>query len=186
MYVESARRRETAMPAGSNEHAEGLMLLRASTLKIIRLQLAIERHDRNVALEAVDDLIALDRRLQNYLEAVPATGDQLVFRRELDTERAALNEEKLTLAAEVLRRPTNTVEQPDSKKAQPIEQAEPVRADDDWLGPRNLQLEPEEPRRKRWWLAIVPIPAMGLAAAAYFVGVPDAAAWLTEVARALR
>ncbi len=163
------------MATGSNEHAEGLMLLRASTLKIIRLQLAIERHDRHVVLEAMDDLVDLDRRLQDYLDAVPATGEQLMLRRELDCERAALNEEKLTLAAEVVRRPTNISERPER-----IAQASEL--DDDWLGPRNFQLEPVEPRRRSWWLAVIPIPVLGLAAAAYFVSVPDALAWLTEIA----
>ena len=59
-------------PVGSDELAEGLMLVRESTLKIIRFQLAMERHDRRVALEAVDDLVALDRRLRDYLGDVPA------------------------------------------------------------------------------------------------------------------
>ena len=175
MHIESPERHDAVAPVGSSELAEGLMLVRASTLKMIRLQLAMERNDRHVALEAVDDLVALDRRLQVCLEGVPATGDQFIFRRELDAERAALNREKLTLAAEVLLRPSN-----------PIQQAVLVEADDDWLGPRDLQLEPEEPRRRRWWLAIVPIVASGLAAAAYFVSVPDAAAWLAQAAGALR
>lgn len=171
-----------AIAVSGNDLSEGLILLRASTLKIIRLQLAIERHDRRVALAAVDDLVMLDRRLQAYLDGVPATGEQLMFRRELDLERAALNEEKLTLAAEILRRPAAAVDQ-----ARPVELADPIRqSDDDWLGPRNLQLEPEEPGRSRWWLAIVPILVSALAAAAYFVSAPDGAAWLTEAARVLR
>jgi hypothetical protein len=171
------------MPTGSSEHAEGLMLLRASTLKIIRLQLAMERHDRRLAIEAMDDLVALDRRLQDYLAAVPATGEQLMFQRELDCERAALNAEKLTLAAEVLRRPTNAA---NPNEADPIAPAEELHQDDDWLGPRNLQFEPAEPaRRSRWWLAL-PILALGLAAGAYLASVPDAAALLAEIGRALQ
>ena len=96
MQAESPVRRDAApVFVGSDELAEGLMLVRASTLKVIRLQLAMERKDRRVALEAVDDLVALDRRLEGYLGDVTAP--------ELEVERAALNREKLTLAAEVIR-----------------------------------------------------------------------------------
>ena len=91
-------------PVGSEELAEGLMLVRASTLKIVRLQLAMERQDRRGALEVVDDLVALDRRLQNYLADVPAAAEQLLFADALEDERAMLNREKLALAAEVVRR----------------------------------------------------------------------------------
>ena len=38
-----AQSREAAPSAGGDELAEGLMLVRASTLKMIRLQLAMER-----------------------------------------------------------------------------------------------------------------------------------------------
>lgn len=175
MYLESAASpHETGTADGINEIAEGLMLLRASTLKIIRLQLAIERHDRHVALEAVDDLVALDRKLQDFIEGAPATRDQVMFRRELDSDRAALNQEKLTLAAEVLRRPMIAIEQDD-----PVEEVE-----EDWLGPRDVQLEPELPRRSRWWLAITAILLLA-SAAVYLVSAPNAAEW-EQAARAVR
>ena len=104
MNIESpARAREIETPVGSEELAEGLMLVRASNLKMIRFQLAMERNDRRVALETVDDLVALDRRLQDYIEDTPAGTDQLLFRKEVDADRALLNREKMTLAAEVLR-----------------------------------------------------------------------------------
>ena len=68
MHADSpARTRETAPQIASEELAEGLMLVRASTLKMIRLQLAMERRDRRVALEEVDDLLAIDRRLQEHI-----------------------------------------------------------------------------------------------------------------------
>jgi hypothetical protein len=176
MNFDSAERsRDAATPIGSTELAEGLLLVRASTLKMIRLQLAMERRDRHVALEAVDDLVALDCQLRDYLEGIPATGDQLMFRRELEGERAALNQEKLTLAAEVLLRP-----------AEPPEQADPVQGGDDWLGPREFKFEPQDPRRNRWWLAAFPIIAAGAAAAAYFVSGPEIAAWITAAAGAIR
>src|SRR5215213_169250 len=162
-----ARAREEAPTIGSEELAEGLMLLRASTLKMIRLQLAMERHDRRVALEAVDDLVALDRRLQDYIADVDGADEQLLFRNELDAERAMLNREKLTLTAEVIFR----VPEPDLE-----ERAEA----DDWLVD-----EEEAPRRRRWWLAVaIPAIATGVAASAYAL-LPDAQDWLPQAAGAL-
>src|SRR3954470_21931536 len=159
MNIESpARVRETAPPSiGSEELVEGLMLMRASTLKMIRLQLAMERNDRRVALEAVDDLVALDRRLEDYLADVPTA--QLMFRRELEVERAALNREKLTLAAEVIRS--------DAKGEEPVATAavENVEPWEDFAF--------EEPRRMRWWPALVLILLSALAAAAYWFEVPE-------------
>lgn len=180
MRIESAARPfESEAPAGTSELAEGLMLLRATSLKMIRLQLAIERHDRRVALEAVDGLVALDRRLQDYLETLPATGEQLMFRHDLDSERAALNEEKLTLAAEVIRKPEITMKRADLEEIDPGTGPE-----DDWIGATDLPSSPEQPRR-RWLLAAVPLLLSGLAAVAYYT-VPDAAAWLGAVAGVVR
>ncbi len=181
MYIDSAAAARETISVGSNDLAEGLMLLRASTLKIIRLQLAIERHDRHVALMALDELIALDRRLQEHLSGANPTGEQLIFRSELDSERAALNQEKLTLAAGIHRRSSNIVEQSDT-----VEEADLAQADEGWLEPGSL-FEPEEPRRSRWVLAIVPVLLSALAAGAYFAIAPDAAAALiASAAGALR
>ena len=195
MYIDSAARpRETAISDGGNDLSDALMLLRASTLKIIRLQLAIERNDRQVALAAVDDLVALDRQLQDYLEGTSSSGEQLMFQRQLDRERAALNEEKLTLAAQILRRPPSVVDRPapaeqfHAVEPDQIEPLEPAREVDDWLAPCDLDLQWEEPRRRRrWWLAIIPIVLLSLGAAAYFfLGVPAVEAWLDQAVRALQ
>ena len=177
MHIDSpARIREPEAAIGSGTLAEGLMLVRASTLKMIRLQLAMDRNDRRVVLEAVDDLVALDRRLQEYLADAPVAPHQLLFRNALDAERAMLDREKLTLAAEVIRRPRGAA----------IEPAEPD--DDDWLGPRDLLEQAEEPRRSRWWLVAAAVPVLASAAAvgAYVVGIPEAQAWLESVVRALQ
>ena len=104
-----------------------------------------------------------------------------MFRLELDSERAVLNEEKLTLAAEILRRPSNIIERADR-----IDQAAaPLDSDDNWLGPENPPFEDEEPRRSRWWLAIVPILLMAPAAGAYFASSLDGAALHAQVMGAL-
>ena len=89
-------------PAAGEELAEGLMLLRASTLKVIRLQLAIERQDRRVVLEAMDDLVALDDELQKCLAGIPAPADLAGLQDALAVERSSLDREKLGLAAEVI------------------------------------------------------------------------------------
>ena len=174
-FESPSRLRESAAAASSDELAEGLMLVRASTLKMIRLQLAMERHDRRGALEAVDDLVALDRRLQDCLAQMPADGDRLLFRHELDTERALLNREKLSLAAEVICKPADRL----------VEGEQPP--DDDWLGPHDLPIEQyDEPRRRRWWLALAfPAVAAGAAAGAYAMGLVETETWLAQIAGVL-
>src|SRR6187397_2337959 len=104
MQPASATRNDAIPSVGSEVLAEGLMLVRASTLKVIRLQLAMERRDRRVALEAVDDLVALDRSLEQFLTNVPAAGDDGLFGNVLELERSALNVEKHTLAAGISNR----------------------------------------------------------------------------------
>lgn len=181
MYIDSAARpRETEISLNGSELAEGLMLLRASTLKLIRLQLAIARQDRRVALEAMDDLVSLDARLQDYLDAVPATREQVMLRRELDYERAALNSEKLTLAAEIVRGPADP-----AKHADGVDQRGMIK-EDDWLGPRESQVDPDDPRPTHWRLAVGVLPLLGLAVGACFVSYGDAASWFATMLEAVR
>jgi hypothetical protein len=181
MYVDNAARSsEPAIPISSNETSEGFMLLRASMLKLLRLQLAIERHDRPVALASVDDLIALDRRLQVYLNRFPATAEQLMFRRELECEQASVSKEKLTLAAGILRKSSNSVEQPYLVE----EAADSAQADNHWSG-RRYAFDAQEARRGRRALAIVLI-LMALVAAAYLASTPDAAGLFAWAVTALR
>ena len=167
MQTQSPTQQRESEPAlGSGEIAEGLMLFRASTLRMIRLQLAMEQGDRRATLETVDDLVALDRQLQDYLSPhVPA--DVMA---ELEAERLALNREKLTLAAGVIRKP-----EPEVQVAQPA---------DDWLGPPDLA-EQEEPRRSHWWMIAIPIVGSAIAGSAYVLASPEAQAWMTAAIRSL-
>jgi hypothetical protein len=169
MQTQSPTQQREPEPAlGSGEIAEGLMLWRASTLRMIRLQLAMEKGDRRATLETVDDLVALDRQLQDYL--APHVPTDVMD--ELEAERAALNREKLTLAAGVIRRPEPV-----------IQVAEPA---DDWLGPRDLaEEEEEEPGRGRRWMFAIPVGACAIAASAYVLASPEAQAWLTVAIRSL-
>jgi len=111
-----------AGPVGQNEVAEGLMLIRASTLKLIRLQLALERRDRRVALKAVDDLVELDWSLQERLAGMRAGNEHLIM--DLAIERAALNREKLTLAAEIISNESNGPSPAEPSSPQPERQVD--------------------------------------------------------------
>ena len=178
MHIESpVRARAAEVPSiGSEELAEGLMLVRASTLKIVRLQLAMERQDRRVALEAVDDLVALDRRLQDYLADVPAAAEQLLLRDALADERAMLNREKLALASGVVRR----------EPAVPVVEA-PIVADvTSW---DDFDFMPAEERAAHGailWLALVLALLAAAAGTAWMLAGPDALALMARQIEAFR
>jgi len=158
MNAESQLKRSGDAPAviDSDALAEGLMLVRASTLKVIRLQLAMERKDRRVALEAVDELVALYRRLQDYLVDVSSP--------ELEMERAALNREKLTLAAEVIRpEPRLLPKPPEPEAIAPVVE----QTWDDFVFE-----EEERPRRAIWWVAALFVLFAAAAAAVYWFAGP--------------
>lgn len=153
--------RDGAMFFGRDELAEGLMLFRAGTLKMIRLQLALEQRDRRVALAAVDDLVALDRQLEDYLAQLPTAPVPGAQMAELEAERAALNREKLTLAAGVIRR-----EAPAPEAV--LEPAAPA-----W-GSRDYALADQRRRRRGLrWLAGALIVAAAAGGAAFVPGVAD-------------
>ena len=85
---------------GSDALAQGLLLMRASAIKVVRLQLAMERRDRRAAIEAVDELMGLDRRLGEFLDDLPvANGPLTAARAEVEAQGRALAREKLTLVA---------------------------------------------------------------------------------------
>ncbi|MFL6740549.1 MAG: hypothetical protein ACJ8FG_02925 [Sphingomicrobium sp.] len=160
---DQANARGGAMFFGRDELAEGLMLFRAGTLKMIRLQLAMEQRDRRVALEAVDDLVALDRQLQRYLMQMPSpvvTGEAMG---ELEDERAALNREKLALTAGVIRREVSP------PAPEPVVEADAP----DW-GSRDFALADQRRRRRGLrWLAGLVILASAIGGAAFVPGVPE-------------
>lgn len=85
--------------AGYEELGQGLMLLRASTMKMVRLQLAMERRDRRTAMETLDELVMLDGRIRDLLTAMPQDLADPPMQRELDEERSVLVRERLLLAA---------------------------------------------------------------------------------------
>ena len=164
-------------PVAGEDFAEGLMLLRASTLKVIRLQLAIERQDRRVALEAMDDLVALDDELQKCLAHMPAPGDLAAFRDVLALERSSLDREKLGLAAGII----GGRSKPEPAHSKPVqEQAFAHAPSCDW---HRFRYEEEEtaPRRGWIWAGGLILILSALVAAAYVLGyveiIRDFARW---------
>jgi len=180
MQIESPVRAREAEPIaiGGEALAEGLMLVRASTLKIVRLQLAMERQDRRVALEAVDDLVALDRLLQDYLADVPAAAEQSRLSDALDDERAMLNREKLALASGIVRREPVTL---------PVEA--PIVVEPEIVAWHDFDFAPVEERRPHraiLWFALVLAVFAAAAGAAWMVIGPDALMALAGQIGALR
>jgi hypothetical protein len=161
---------KTAVPSmGPDGLAEGLMLVRASNLKMIRLQLAMERRDRRAAIEAVDDLVALDRSLEAYLAGGPAGSDQALIGRTLDADRAALHREKLTLAAGVV------LERPPWLEPVDALDSDEAAEEEAWL---EEPVEPDPPRRARWWLLGTALVASAATGAAFVFELQAAADWL--------
>lgn len=177
-------------PVGGDELAEGLMLVRASALKVIRLQLAMERGDRRVALEAVDDLMALDRRLQGYLADLPASDDYALFKDELEAERSALNIEKLTLGAGVSGRggpaetPTRETPPPDREFDQvPVGNDLAPEPLGDWRdGSPDAPGEGYAPHRHGAWVVGLLLLVSAVAVVAGVLGGFDVDHWLRQLA----
>src|SRR3546814_5591924 len=60
-----------ARPASESDLARGMLLLRASNMNVMRLQLAMERSDRRLAMEELDCLVALDGEIKGFIEDMP-------------------------------------------------------------------------------------------------------------------
>ncbi len=147
------------------------MLVRASTLKMIRLQLAMERRDRRVALEEVDDLLAIDRRLQNYLDEIPAQHRALIG--ELENERTALDREKLTLAAGVIRREASTLE-PAPRVEEALATFDLEAPDPEiWGSFEFAEADAERRQRGLRWLALALVLLSVIAGTAYVLASPE-------------
>ncbi len=93
-----AREAGRHFPLGNDELARSLTLVRASTMRVLRLQLAIERKDRRTVLQTVDELVEIDSALRDFVEDIPGLReDILTLHQELDQQRSALAHEKLAL-----------------------------------------------------------------------------------------
>lgn len=176
---------------------DGLQLVRASTLKLARLQLALERRDRRVALEAVDDLVRYDQSLEQHLSGLRDPHEHSVMDLAVAVERAALNREKLTLAAEIISngsegpevdsRPPEPQPEPavplpvvgDVVTESPVEEAFPA---EEWF---DAWEEERPPRRAIWWLAAFALLLAVAGVAIWWLGVSMTLEWLDAARRAV-
>jgi hypothetical protein len=179
-------------PLEGHDLAAGLMLVRASTLKMIRLQLAIERRDRRGVLEAVDELVELDTRLQECLAGVPGLGEQMLG---LETERATLNREKLTLVSGV----TGPADRPRSRPAERpcfafeetaapaahVQDAVEIAPPPEAAAPHAFA-RAERPRGSYTWAAVLLVVISVCAGEAYLLGGSEVLARLTSAAGAFQ
>jgi hypothetical protein len=170
------------------------MLVRASTLKMIRLQLAIERRDRRAVLEAVDELVELDTRLQECLASVPGLGEQMLG---LEVERSTLNREKLTLVSGVSGRPDRPQSPPAERPCFAFEDAAAPAAHVQDPGQIPPPLPPEtaaphgfaraaRPRRSYTWAVLLLIVISVCAGVAYLLGGSETLARLLSAAGAFQ
>lgn len=92
-------RYEPAQDNSSNELALGLQLMRASSITASRLQLALARRDRRVAMAALDTLAAVDAEVELLVDRLSGRGASTP---ELTAIGAWLAEEKKAASAERL------------------------------------------------------------------------------------
>ena len=120
-----------------DELAHGLMLVRASTMKVVRFQLAMERRDRRVALQTVDDLVMLDGKIRDFLNEIPVSGSGALMQQEIEDQRGWLVREKLTLGAGM----SKTMEAVGARRW-----IEPEPTPDEFAGPEGSEAhQPEQP-----------------------------------------
>lgn len=89
-------------PPTADDYALGLQFCRVGILSLTRLQLALERGDRSRAMEAIDDLHALDGEVERLVGAFPISSDdprQGPVARILKEGKMAVAFEKLALAS---------------------------------------------------------------------------------------
>lgn len=162
------------------ELAQALLLVRVSTMKMLRLQLALERRDRAVALQAVDDLMELDAWMA-VSGGRPADSDILeAIAREADDERSALLQEKFGLAAGLVKRESEVGPRPwIEPEPALLRTGSQADAEDnyDFIGMAFEVPEEEAPTRRLGWLLMVVLLVFVVAAAA---GVALVLGWRPE------
>ena len=174
-----------ARPASEGDLARGMLLLRASNMNVMRLQLAMERSDKRLAMEALDGLVALDGEIKGFMEDMPPTDGALdEMSRRLDAQKAVLASEKLVFAAgragpSLARRneiaPSPPVAEPEVARSLnlPPSGTEPQQAEPEWIPAYLLEEEEKATGRGRRFALIAAVMLLLIlagAAALYMAG----------------
>jgi hypothetical protein len=134
---------------GGDELARGLMLVRSSAMKLARLHLAMERQDRRLVLETMDDLAAIDRQIQDFVDEIPTSDSGIAaLQDELEQQKLALAREKLALAAGIIRRDQP---QPNAKPSAALGDEVPAEAEVYSTSPHApLPIRADHPVQEEW------------------------------------
>ena len=166
-------------PEPGSDLDQALLFVRVSTMKMLRLQLALERRDRAVALQTVDDLVELDEWIARCAGQLPIDDVFEALASEADDQREALLHEKFGLAAGLVKRgPDTWPEQEPGPRTKVTERAiapEPAAPDEAW---RDASIEvdwgevQERPgARRRWlWVATTAVLLAAIAGAVLWLG----------------
>jgi hypothetical protein len=135
-------------------------------MKMLRLQLALERRDRAVALRTVDDLVELDEWMARCAGRLPIGDVCDALASEADEQREALLHEKFGLAAGLVKRGPDAWPEPELPVRRVVREAAPEPAElEAWHEPASTEWQ-EAPRGRRRWLWFVALAALLLAALA--------------------
>jgi hypothetical protein len=157
-----------------SELDQALLFVRVSTMKMLRLQLALERRDRAVALKTVDDLVELDEWMARCAGRLPIGDVCEALASEADQQREALLHEKFGLAAGLTKRGPEAWPELEPAVRRVVREiaAEPAELEA-WHEPVAADWEQVETRGGRRWLwigAVVLLVAAAVAGALLFVG----------------
>ena len=84
---------------GASDLVRGMLLLRASNMNVMRLQLAAERQDRQSAMAAMDELFGIDRELDQFITTMAGPLPAEENRRDMfERQRRLLASERMVLA----------------------------------------------------------------------------------------
>lgn len=96
----------TDLDAALRTMLQGLLLSRASTLSLMRLQLAVRSGERVQAMEAMDRLDMLDTELERVIANAPLPGyddsSTQIIAKHIEDQKLALAFEKLALASGIV------------------------------------------------------------------------------------
>ena len=160
-----------AEAAMSDELRDTLRLVQETVLKVVRFQLAMNRQDRRLAMQSIDDVMMLERKIADLLNDAGDSGEDLSeAEARLAEERSALLREKFTLAAGRIGFAEPSAEPPPADPVDAADEAEaaeaalaPTAEEDSILATYN---DSEPARRSLCMRAVCALAALGVVAAA--------------------